>query len=381
MAQGTSTAPARGGWGEGIARMLQGGLGGLVERRLREQREERQGAAQDTIAKALMGEQIEPQTGEISMGGDVTAQPIGRTPNNISQMAQILAGNPDTAGMGFDMRMQDMARQQQLAAQQAAEERAFQRRKELAAMPKPGLSPEAFEQQRRLTTEKQKTAYGKTPVYVEMPDGSISIMQLSSGGGGHMVEGLPPGAKIIKPATVVGGQMVDPLSTETRRDVTGAIASGETAKVEGEATGDARARLPKVELQGENMLNTIEQIRNHPGRTHGAQTYIPAIRGTPRYAFERLVAQSTGQAFLQAFESIKGGGHITEIEGKKATEAITRLETVGLSKKEYDKALNDLQEVVERGLENARRRANRDAGTSPNSASEVDDLIEKYRSR
>ena len=60
----------------------------------------------------------------------------------------------------------------------------------------------------------------------------------------------------------------------------------------------------------------------------------------------RVVAdQLGGKAFLQAFESLKGGGQITEVEGKKATDAIARLNRAQ-SDSEYEVALNDLRGVV-----------------------------------
>ncbi len=40
--------------------------------------------------------------------------------------------------------------------------------------------------------------------------------------------------------------------------------------------------------------------------------------------FNAMLDQVQGGAFLQAFESLKGGGQITQIEGEKATQAIVR---------------------------------------------------------
>jgi hypothetical protein len=40
--------------------------------------------------------------------------------------------------------------------------------------------------------------------------------------------------------------------------------------------------------------------------------------------------QIGGAAFLTAFETLKGGGQITEVEGEKATNAIARLSTANL---------------------------------------------------
>jgi hypothetical protein len=66
------------------------------------------------------------------------------------------------------------------------------------------------------------------------------------------------------------------------------------------------------------------------------------------------ISQLQGQAFLQAFESLKGGGAITEREGQAATEAIARLNRIQ-SKEAFEDSLRELRSIMERGLERARR--------------------------
>lgn len=58
--------------------------------------------------------------------------------------------------------------------------------------------------------------------------------------------------------------------------------------------------------------------------------------------------QIKGQAFLQAYETLKGGGPITDIEGKQATDAIQRIDR-SLTEKEYKAAVADFYETV-RGI-------------------------------
>jgi hypothetical protein len=69
------------------------------------------------------------------------------------------------------------------------------------------------------------------------------------------------------------------------------------------------------------------------------------IPGTPQYRFGTRSRQIEGQAFLQAFESLKGGGQITEVEGIKATQAIGRLDT-SQSPADYREALTDLKRLL-----------------------------------
>jgi len=80
-------------------------------------------------------------------------------------------------------------------------------------------------------------------------------------------------------------------------------------------------------------------------KSTGALAWTQAIPGTDQRRFGTRVKQLDGQAFLQAFESLKGGGQITEIEGDKATQAIGRLDSAQ-SPEDYRQALTDLRDVL-----------------------------------
>jgi hypothetical protein len=54
---------------------------------------------------------------------------------------------------------------------------------------------------------------------------------------------------------------------------------------------------------------------------------------------------------------LKGAGQITEIEGLKATQAISRLGNQRLSDQDYLQAIADLEEVIANGLARARVQA------------------------
>jgi hypothetical protein len=55
--------------------------------------------------------------------------------------------------------------------------------------------------------------------------------------------------------------------------------------------------------------------------------------------------QIEGKTFLEAFESLRGGGAITEVEGAKGQQAISRMNKAQ-SEVEYIKAARELQDVV-----------------------------------
>lgn len=111
------------------------------------------------------------------------------------------------------------------------------------------------------------------------------------------------------------------------------------------------------------MVDSITNILNDPALENatGMLEWTQAIPGTPMYRFGTRVKQLQGQAFLQAFEALKGGGQITEVEGQKATEAIGRLDS-GQSAEDYRDALSDLKEILIDAMERPRGWANTTAG-------------------
>lgn len=123
---------------------------------------------------------------------------------------------------------------------------------------------------------------------------------------------------------------------------------------------EARQMLPKVDTQVNSMVSTIDQILNHKGLDYSVGVWgkAPTIPGTPQADVRALQDQIQGQAFLQAFESLKGGGAITEVEGKKAEQAIARLQSTQ-SAPAYRGALKELRDM----LETARDRAYKSADT------------------
>jgi hypothetical protein len=135
----------------------------------------------------------------------------------------------------------------------------------------------------------------------------------------------------------------------------GALATAEqTLTLIDEMIGDARVN-PKT--------NKIEIPRSGRRPAPGFEDYVglgmPGLRfveGSDAASYERRQLQIEGKTFLEAFESLKGGGAITEVEGAKATQAISRMNKAQ-SEVEYVKAARELQEVVRKGVERARTKA------------------------
>lgn len=134
-------------------------------------------------------------------------------------------------------------------------------------------------------------------------------------------------------------------------DPTSADYQKEYAKELGSAQGKERASAPKAIETAGRMLGQIDAVLQHPGLYLGTgpTAFTQNIPGTTMRDLRARIAELTGGTFLQAYESLKGTGQITEIEGKRATEAISRLNDPYVSTNDYRKALNDLRGVVEIG--------------------------------
>lgn len=74
------------------------------------------------------------------------------------------------------------------------------------------------------------------------------------------------------------------------------------------------------------------------------------VAGTPESDFMALYDQIGGQAFLQAMGSLKGSGQISEIEGKKATQAVLDMNT-SQSEAAFIEAANRFRSAYKKGIE------------------------------
>jgi hypothetical protein len=128
----------------------------------------------------------------------------------------------------------------------------------------------------------------------------------------------------------------------------------------GKAQGDSAAALPGAEDATKIALDTIEKVRSHNGKglAVGYGDLIPewAATNTRVAGFRALRDQLKGQVFLDAYDKLRGAQGITNIEGEKATAAKARLSTAQ-TQEDFDKALDDLADILKKGLETARRKA------------------------
>ncbi|BAF86848.1 hypothetical protein AZC_0850 [Azorhizobium caulinodans ORS 571] len=212
--------------------------------------------------------------------------------------------------------------------------------------------------------------YGLNPIWGTDANGNPALIQLGKDGS-PMQPKLPQGFNIARdPIKVDAGTETVLLDPQTRQPI-GRISKNVQAEAQqkavgtatGEVQGQAQANLPNVLATAQQIQKTIQDVRNDPYRDRGTglSSIFNVIPATGGYDFARKVDQLKGQAFLQAFQSLKGGGAITEVEGQKATNALARLDTAQ-SKEAFNQALSDMEEVVNAGVERAKKLA---AGGAP----------------
>lgn len=183
---------------------------------------------------------------------------------------------------------------------------------------------------------------GLQMVPIQNADGSIGYVQPSKSGTSVQTQ-FPEGSKPLSPFDRAYQQ-----SSGTG-----------LGKLQSEAAFD----LPRVEQNAAQTLGVLERMKTHAGRegsTGFVQGMLPS-RSSDQVDFQSLVDQTQGQSFLQAFQMLKGAGQITEVEGQKATQAISRLGNQRLGDADYLRAITDLEEVIQAGLARARMQAQQGA--------------------
>lgn len=176
-----------------------------------------------------------------------------------------------------------------------------------------------------------------TPTWGVDADGNPVIMQLNKAGVAAQTE-LPEGISPIDPRQLAG------------------MKAGGT--IDGKTQASAQALLPTAELAAQQTLDVIGKLRSDEkglaetfGNTLGIPNVItPTMPGTAKANYAALLDQAKGKVFLTAYQSLKGGGAITEVEGLKAEQALARLSTAQ-SKDAYLSALVDFEQAVKDGLE------------------------------
>jgi hypothetical protein len=212
------------------------------------------------------------------------------------------------------------------------------------------LSPEALAQKLQITREGRMRlggggSGGKSVQSVRpLSDGTLLTVYRDGTSERTNIDGEP-----------VTGAQYDP---ENKFRMNAAGAGGKSAGVVAES-------LPTIEATFGQINRNLDafddpKVKAQADRSLGAfDKRVPAVAGYNADFVNRL-KQIEGQTFLQAFQSLRGAGAITEPEGQKATVALNRMQNAA-SAEEFYQAKAEAKTVFAEIQAAARQRASRGA--------------------
>lgn len=214
--------------------------------------------------------------------------------------------------------------------------------------------------------------YGLTPQRYVRPDGTIGLGVLGNDGTFKEIalpDGATPAPNVDRVDAGDRWILMDQQGNvvgEQPKNLEDAAAATERGKAIGTAQGEAITGEGAAVQKAMQGISLIESIVNDPALgsiTGMIQGRMPPLTqaGTD---LSVKIDQLQGQAFLEAFESLKGGGAITEREGQAAQAAIARLNRAQ-SEGEYVRALRELQGILQLGVRRAQEKASSARGETP----------------
>ena len=291
--------------------------------------------------------------------GDIPApQPMG----GIGPMPTQAGGDPSLGDYGNYIKYTNMAKDENLTQGQRDLSALLAQREE-ATLGFGGDDPTSLMQNYGMYSQ-QAEAAGEQPMsFIDYQNAVKAGTNISIDTGGAEIGAIPPGYEVY----------TDP---ETQQRAMRLIPGGPAEARVSEFSAEQAREMGKRESDAQSMLNAIDTVMNHPS----LENILGPIEGRRETFFtqgtsDALAAadQLTGKVFMEAYQGLKGGGQITEIEGEKAQNAIARLQRTQ-SPEAYKAALDDLKGIITKALERSR------TGTSER-AEELSDaeLLEKYR--
>ena len=258
-------------------------------------------------------------------------------------LAQLLLDGGINAGQAISMMQSEKA-----------SDTAFQRQKDLAAFTAGLKAPKATG--KTVSAEQLRKLFPNTKIedglYNLKPDGTASKV----GGGGVTVNTGDSSLYGKAPEGSVWAKGVDGQHIMEETDTGSGVFRPKILPLEGSNPETRAAKLAETRRKNTGLadgafdtITLIDDIYNDaalPDVTGMLQGRAPALTQDGTDLVEKI-DQLKGKAFLQAFETLKGGGQITEREGLAATKAIARLERKQ-SPEAYRESLMALRSVVQR---------------------------------
>lgn len=238
-----------------------------------------------------------------------------------------------------------------------------------AAQERLGIQRESLEERKRhnLAAEAQgsRAALSKNVIWGADEEGNSVILQASPEG--ELIRSkLPEGVKPIRDTIRVDAGdrwvLLDPVTRtkvgEEMKNLREAASETAAGGIEGKTTQEAKTKLPTVQNSVRRMLTQLQDVESDErlGNVTGWEANFRTMNPS-NVDVEEKIGQLHGGAFLEAFQSLKGAGAVTEAEGAPATAALARLKNLRQSDAGFVDALSDFRTEVLALAQLAGRRA------------------------
>lgn len=294
----------------------------------------------------------------------VAPQAAAINPSVIAALSSPVANENTRAVASLLLNNQFQQQEEQRRAQQQRENFIFQQdyqQQQQASDPLRQLQIQEAQQKLAQGPNAGENFYGN-PVAIQNSDGSVAYGQIGNRGTFKPIQ-LGEGQSFAPPTrtidagteTILVDQAGNVISRTPKNNRT---AAAETAggTVEGRVAAERQTSASSDIQAGQNALDVLNQIENHPGLSMGTGITSLANRvpGTEGYNFQNIVEQAKSGAFLSAIQQMRGLGALSNNEGAAATSAITRMDTA-TSKDAFLKALADYRKIVQQGIDRAQK--------------------------
>ena len=210
------------------------------------------------------------------------------------------------------------------------------------------------------------------PIYGTDDQGNTILLQTTDEGTAVRTQ-LPEGANVSTGVdrTDLGTSwlLTDKRSGESIGTVPKDVAGEQREQAIGKAEGERVATAPAEIRRARQTVEQVDALLNDPGLAQIAgrfDQFRPTVMmgDAGREALTRF-NQLKGGAFLEAYQMLKGGGQITEIEGQKAEQAMARMDR-SLGDEDFRQALRDFRDAVMEGARKLEGHVNRQGGAQSN---------------
>jgi hypothetical protein len=214
--------------------------------------------------------------------------------------------------------------------------------------------------------------YGLQPIWTRDAQGNPVLFQPGKDGSVNQMkfpDGITPTPTVtgVDLGTSIQGRdkFGNPVYSQPK-DLTGAANLTGLGKSQAEA---ATALLPAQQIAGQidQQIAELKADPSLPDVLGPIDSRTPNFRSGPIRA-QAKIDQLKGGSFLSARQMLKGGGPITDFEGKKADAAVARMEQAQ-DVKDFNDALDDFNDAVQSGVQKLQMQAQGNFGVGASAPS------------